>query len=267
MTVAFMNRETPTNNLELITPLIMTYNEEDNLERTLQCLRSFAEVVVLDSGSTDKTKEIAYGFPNVRFFTRPFDNFRDQWNYGHSLTANKWILSLDADYQVTPDLLKEITSVELQDSAYQAKFLYSVFGKSIRGTILPPRVILYDKEKNTYVQDGHTQRLHVTSPVLTLVHPIIHDDRKPLARWLQSQQRYAAEEVTKLTAPGMEVTGVDKLRMNTWVMPLLVFWYTLIIRGAILSGRRGLFYAFQRMYAELLFLLKRIDHSFTSKDK
>ena len=260
-------RDTIKDNLVLITPIVLTYNEEDNLQRTLHCLRSFHEVVVLDSGSSDGTKAICDSFPNVVFFTRPFDNFAGQWIFAHTLTTNRWILSLDADYQVTPALLQEIMQLDLQHNAYKVRFKYFVYGKPIRGAIIPPRIVLYDKEKSAYTQDGHAQCLTVEQPTVLLTHPILHDDRKPLNRWLQSQQRYAREELAKLTAPGVIVTGADKVRMKTFLAPVLVFWFTLLVKGAIFSGRRGLFYALQRMYAELLFLLTRLDHAQAEEEK
>ena len=82
--------------LDDITPLVLTYNEAPNLSRTLARLTWAREVVVLDSGSTDATHEIAAQFPNVRFEVRAFDDHTTQWNLilfrqfgdrSHTLTA------------------------------------------------------------------------------------------------------------------------------------------------------------------------------------
>lgn len=70
------------NFLKQIGVLILTYNEEANIGRTLEALTSFPEIVVLDSGSTDATPEIVSSFPNARMLTRPFDEHAKQWNYG-----------------------------------------------------------------------------------------------------------------------------------------------------------------------------------------
>ncbi len=246
-------------NLDHIAVIILTYNEEDNIERTLQTLDEFSEIIIVDSISTDKTREIANRFINVRVVERPFDNMMNQWNFGHTLTNRNWILSLDADYWVSNGLLKEIKSSDLQQDAYYAPFRYCIQGTPLRGSTLPPRAILYDKRKCSYYQDGHTQLLRIPGKSESFKNPIFHDDRKTLYRWLTSQNNYADQEIHKLVYLGQRAEGVDRLRMKTVLAPFFVFFYSLIVKGGLLNGRKGVYYAFQRMYAELLFLLKRLD--------
>src|SRR5512143_2622752 len=90
-----------------ITPLILTWNEEANIARTLDKLRWAREVVVVDSGSTDGTRAICESFPNVRVVVRPFDSHAAQWNFGLKETGivSDWVLALDADYVLTDDLV------------------------------------------------------------------------------------------------------------------------------------------------------------------
>jgi len=92
-----------------ISVAIITYNEERNLA---DCIRSCEEVadeiVVLDSFSTDRTEEIARSFPKVRFSQHPFDGHVQQKNRALALCRNEWVLSLDADERVTPELAAEI---------------------------------------------------------------------------------------------------------------------------------------------------------------
>ena len=86
--------------------LILTYNEEPNIGRTLQALVRFPEVIILDSGSTDSTCEIAAQFSNVRIATRDFDTHASQWNLRITNCGIRrpWILALDADF-VFPTVL------------------------------------------------------------------------------------------------------------------------------------------------------------------
>src|SRR6188768_1977989 len=147
--------------LNHIAVLILTYNEEDNIERTLQALDEFSEIIIVDSISTDKTQEIANRFINVRVVERPFDNLMNQWNFGHLLTNQNWILSLDADYNVSEELIKEIKETDLHLDAYYAPFRYCIQGTPLRGSTLPPRPVLYDKRKCSYLQDGHAQLLQI----------------------------------------------------------------------------------------------------------
>src|SRR6476620_4385295 len=99
--------------LEQITVLILTFNEAQNIQRTLDALSSFSDVVVLDSGSNDGTIEILSRYPNVRYLTRPFDTHAAQWSHG--LTSCRidrpWVLALDADYKLSTALVHEIASL------------------------------------------------------------------------------------------------------------------------------------------------------------
>jgi len=249
-----------------ISAIVITYNEESNIRRTLTGLVRLSEVIVLDSGSQDKTQEIAAEFPNVKFIIRPFDNLANQWNFGHTMTERDWILSLDADYKVTDSFLDEIAALDLNYSAYYAPFRYCINGIPLRGTLLPPRPVFYNKQQCQYTQDGHAQYLNVNGNTGRLKNAIYHDDRKPLDRWLSSQQVYADQEIQKLTDPQAKWSRADRLRMKTIFAPFIVFFFALFIKGGILDGRKGIFYAFQRMYAEILFLLRRLDRRMHEQD-
>jgi glycosyltransferase involved in cell wall biosynthesis len=80
--------------LEKITPLILTYNEENNISRTLEKLKWASKIIVIDSYSTDKTLEILSQYPQVEVFPRKFDTHATQWNYGLEKVVTEWVLSL-----------------------------------------------------------------------------------------------------------------------------------------------------------------------------
>lgn len=98
--------------LVTITPLILTYNEEPNIDRTLSKLTWAREIIVIDSFSTDKTLEILKSYPNVKFYQRKFDTHAQQWNYGLEQINSQWVLSMDADYSITEKLLSEIENLK-----------------------------------------------------------------------------------------------------------------------------------------------------------
>src|SRR5712691_910459 len=89
--------------LKEITPVVLTFNEEANIGRTLESLRWATSVVVLDSGSADATEWSAKGFPNVAWHLRQFDKHLAQWEYGIHQTGitTDYVLALDADMQVS----------------------------------------------------------------------------------------------------------------------------------------------------------------------
>src|SRR5688500_4685377 len=96
--------------LDEITPLILTYNEAANIDRTLERLAWARDIVVVDSFSDDETVEIASSFPQVRVIQRAFDGHRNQWEFGLRETGIKtsWVLALDADYVLTHDAVAEL---------------------------------------------------------------------------------------------------------------------------------------------------------------
>ncbi|MCB1141825.1 MAG: glycosyltransferase family 2 protein [Leptospiraceae bacterium] len=88
---------------------VITYNEEQNLKDCIQSFHEIAdEVIILDSFSTDKTEEIARSFPKVTFHVRKFSGHIEQKNHAIELCSGEWILSLDADERVSPELCREI---------------------------------------------------------------------------------------------------------------------------------------------------------------
>jgi len=248
--------------LDRITPLILTYNEAPNIQRTLEKLTWANKIVIIDSYSSDETLEIIASYPQVKLFQRKFDTHATQWNYGLAQINSEWVLSLDADYIVSEKLTEEIKELP-NDSAidgYFIKFKYCVFGKPLRGTILPPRQALFRKDKSIYIDDGHTQLLEVNGKSAILASYIYHDDRKPLSRWLWAQDRYMVIEVQKLLdTPTTELSWGDRIRKQKLLAPFIILFYCLILKGGILDGWRGWYYAFERVLAEILLAIRLIE--------
>lgn len=99
--------------LEQITPLILTYNESPNIQRTLEKLTWAKQIIVIDSYSTDETLDILSNYPQLQVFQRKFDSFANQCNYGLEKIPSSWVLSLDADYVLGDELVNEIKALSL----------------------------------------------------------------------------------------------------------------------------------------------------------
>jgi glycosyltransferase involved in cell wall biosynthesis len=248
--------------LDIITPLIITYNEAPNIARTLDMLRWAKRIVVIDSGSTDGTLEIARKYPQVEVTHRPFDDFANQCNFGLERIAEHWVLSLDADYVLSEELIAELQRRQpaKTTAGLKAAFVYCIYGRPLRASLYPPRTVLYRRERAYYRNEGHGHRVVVAGTIEKLSGCIYHDDRKPLSHWLASQQRYAALEAQHLLiAKRDELSVTDRIRLRAWPAPLLVFLYTLIFRGCILDGWPGWFYVLQRTLAEIMIAIEIID--------
>ena len=258
--------------LDQITPVILTYNEAANIARTLERLAWARDIVVVDSFSDDETLEIVGRAPQARVFQREFDCHENQWNFTLKQTdiTTRWVLALDADYTLTPGLIEELRELEpdKETAGYCARFVYCINGRPLRGAAYPPVTVLYVREGSSYQQDGHTQRVLVQGNVLELRAPILHDDRKNLEHWLRSQSRYMKLEANKLAPADWRNLGwADRLRKTWIVAPFAIVFYCLFVKGAILDGRAGLYYAIQRFISELILSLYLIEESFAGEKR
>lgn len=240
-----------------ITPVLLTYNEAPNIERTLSALSWAKDIVIVDSFSDDETLAIARRHPNVRIFQRAFDQHALQWNYAIGETGIKtgWTFALDADYVLSPELIAELraTSPDREIAGFVTPFEYVVFGAPLRGSVYPAKVTLFRTGAGRYEQDGHTQKLALPGRIGTLRAPIRHDDRKSFPRWLASQNRYMQYEAAKLrSTPSRELSVADRVRSSIVLGPVAMFFYCYLYKRNVLDGRAGLYYAFQRTIAELI---------------
>ena len=167
--------------LEQITPLIITYNESPNIDRVLQQLTWAKEIIIIDSYSSDETLDIIAAYPQAKVIQNLFESFASQCNFGLSKIESEWVLSLDADYILSQALIDEIQSISDTSNidAYIVPFKYCVFGKALRGTLYPPRKVLYRRNKVVYENDGHAHRAIIDGSIESLINYIYHDDRKP----------------------------------------------------------------------------------------
>jgi glycosyltransferase involved in cell wall biosynthesis len=251
------------NSIESVTPLVLCYNEAPNIGRTLSQLTWAKRIVVIDSGSTDDTLKLIENFPQVEVIYRSFDSFAAQCNFGLQHIDTEWVLSLDADYVLDEKLklfFQSFDQVSFKEEGFEVRFKYAIYGKPLRGALLPNRKVLYRRKNAKYVNDGHSHQVQIQGKIGVLPGFIHHDDRKSLSRWLWAQDRYAQQERDKFQS----LAG-KSLRLNDWIRnqiiiaPFVVFIYCLLFKGGILDGWRGWYYAFQRMLAELLLSVHLLD--------
>lgn len=248
--------------LSTITPFILTLDEEPNIGRALEGLAWAPRILVVDSGSTDHTLEIAGSFANVEVRHRPFDSFADQSNHALNAIGTEWVLALDADYVVPASLVREIAGLadEPAENGYLVPFEYRVLGRTLRRSLYPPREVLFRRRAGAFVQDGHAHRVRVEGLSGRLRSAIVHDDRKDLGRWLRNQAEYAEKEAAKLSGARFgELGWMDKVRSTVVLGPPAVTLYCLFARGLVLDGRAGLYYTAQRAMAEGILSLKLLE--------
>jgi glycosyltransferase involved in cell wall biosynthesis len=251
---------TPKNRLSA---LVITHNEEANIFRTLSAIQWISNILILDSGSIDRTIDIVNQFKNTRVIYRQFDSFAKQCNFGLECLSSDWVLSLDADYVISPQLSKEISELLSGDvdnyysfQAYRIGFCYCINGKPLRSGLLPPRTCLYERKSAEYVDIGHGHRVIINGRIGRLRNKIYHDDRKSFAKWLENQQKYQRTEAKMLQSKDSRVLPIqDLIRKHTFLAPFSAFFMCLILRRGLLDGREGVVYAFHRLIAESLLYL------------
>jgi len=253
--------------LDCVTPVLLTYNEVQNIARTLSRLSWAKDIVVVDSGSTDGTLAALASFRNVRVFNRSFDSHGNQWRYavGETQIATDWIMRLDADYQVSDTLIAEIAALDpnARVSAYRVPFEYAVFSRKLRFSFYPANTILLRKGQFSVRDKGHTEAWDVNGPIAALSGMIVHDDWKQTGQWLTAQARYMQRELDYLRA---HESGFARwLRLRPPLMPIAVFLYCLFGKGLLFNGRAGLFYALQRMIAEATLSLMVLEQQLRSE--
>jgi len=222
---------------------IITLNEERNLGRTLKSVKDFAdEIIVVDSGSTDATASIAQSF-GAKVFLEPWKGFARQKNSSLEKASCVWILSLDADEEVSAELAASIQSLMKPDQPPQfegytmnRRNLY--FGRWIKraGYYPDPKLRLVKRGAAEFeLRDVH-EDMKMTAPLGHLKGDLIHHAYPTLESFIEHANRYSS------LGAGMVVRErkVGFSFINIVVRPMVRFLWSYIFRGGFLDGREGL---------------------------
>ncbi len=231
-----------------ITALVITYNEESNMKRFLQDLSFADEIIIVDSLSTDKTKEIAEKHPNCKFIERKFDNFSNQKNFALEQATNDWIVFFDPDEHISGSLKTEIlmtvNSPDTQD-AYWVRRRFFFLGKHIKhsGWKNDKVIRLFKKSKCQYKK---TKLVHEEIECSTkgyLKSKLNHysfNSTKSYMKKLDLYARFKAEELFS------ENSKSNFFRRK--IKPVYRFFHHYVIQFGFLDGKEG--YIIAKMYAQ-----------------
>lgn len=253
---------------QLLTVLIITYNEESNIKTLLDDLAFADEIIVVDSFSTDNTFEIASGFKNVKIVQRTFDNFALQRNYALSLATNSWILFIDADERLTPKLKQEIDFTINQKDSASAYFIYRNFmfkNKKIHfsGWQTDKIIRLFKKEHAHYnVNKIVHEKLIVTGKTKKLKHKLNHYSYSSYHEYKQKMIFYG-----KLKAQEQFIKNTKPSFYHFYLRPAYKFLNQYFLRLGILDGRKGIIICYLNAlsvfvrYQELKKIIKQVKTS------
>jgi glycosyltransferase involved in cell wall biosynthesis len=224
--------------------VLITLNEAANLPRTLASVKGLGEIVVLDSGSTDSTLDIARSF-GANVFTEPWSGFGAQKNSAIARAAGEWVLSLDADEEVSPALASEIrTLLEGQPvfSAYSIPRLNHFLGRPLRhGGYWPdPKLRLFRSGAARFAEQPVHETMEANGPVGKLKGHLIHHCYPTLDDYIEHMNRYSTLGAEMLVSSGRAGQSWPWLAWNAALNPAATFLYNYVFRLGFLDGREGL---------------------------
>jgi glycosyltransferase involved in cell wall biosynthesis len=223
---------------------LITQDEEANLPRALQSLRRADEVVIVDSGSKDATLEIARLF-SARVFEEPWKGYAAQKNSSITHCTGDWILSLDADEEVAPELALEIEKVlagEPPFAAYRIPRLNHFLGRPLRhGGYWPDHKLrLFRHGAAHFAERPVHETLETDGPVGTLTAPLIHNCYSTLEEYIEHMNRYSTLGGCVAAAHGKNGRSLAGFLGGVLLNPAATFLYNYLLRLGFLDGREGL---------------------------
>jgi glycosyltransferase involved in cell wall biosynthesis len=230
-----------TSTLPAISAIVLASNEEEDLPGCLESLAWVEElIVVVSSESTDKTVEVASKY-SAKVFVRPWEGFARTRNWAVEQASHHWVLMVDADERVTPELAREISrAVQQADPvAYQIPRAFFFCGHRLRhGGCWPDEVLrLFRKNAGGYTDRHLHERFEPNGPVGRLQEPLLHYGYRDLNEYFEKFSRYAA-----LGAKDQFERG-KRFRCWNWLSPCFTFLSRYFLKAGFLDGKPGLVYA------------------------
>ena len=222
-----------------ISATIITLNEERNIARAIESLRCCDEILVLDSGSTDRTLELAEKL-GARVVESPWRGYSGQKNFAAEQAAYDWILSLDADEALSEALEGEIWSLKKRGPEYDAYTmprLAQYLGRWIlhSGWYPDRKIRLYNRRKARWIGDFVHEALEVKGAVGHLEANILHFTCESLSEHLKTMDRYTTLAAQELVAQKAKI-GLSNLIFD----PAWTFFRAYFLQRGFLDGFEGL---------------------------
>jgi glycosyltransferase involved in cell wall biosynthesis len=225
---------------------IVTHNEEANLARTLASVTWADQIVVVDSHSTDRTVEIARSF-NTTVIERAWPGFAEQKNFALAQCTGDWLLSLDADEELTSELQQEIQSLLTTPPAAKGFYLKRrnlFLGRWIKRGGFYPDAKLRLFRRSAEATPSFTVRpvhevIHFTGSTATLHGDLIHHAYPKLSDYIEHMDRYSSLGADVLVAKGRTSRSLLTFITTTALIPALTFVKNYLFRFGFSDGREG----------------------------
>jgi glycosyltransferase involved in cell wall biosynthesis len=228
-----------------ISVVLITHNEEANLPRTLESViplirNSGGEIIVMDSGSTDRTLEIARSF-GAKVFVEPWKGFARQKNSAMDKATGDWVLQLDADEAAEPELAEEIISALKSSPSVNGFWIPRknfFLGRWVKhgGYYPDPKLRLVRRGAGQFEEHGAHPTMRVKGPTGRFKYALVHNAYPTLPGYIDHMNNYSSMGAEIAAAKGRHGFSV----LDMVVRPLLTFTYNYFLRLGFLDGREGL---------------------------
>ena len=236
--------------MPMLSVAIITCNEERNLARTLAGVRFANEIIVVDSHSTDRTVEIARSF-GAQVIVRDWPGFAAQKNFAIAQCSGDWILSLDADEELSPELSTQIRLLLPSNPPVDAYFLKRrnlFLNRWIRygGYYPDAKLRLFRRTAANFSASPQFEDRPVHETIIfdgesaTLDFDLIHHAYPTLHDYLEHMDRYSTLGAKILVAQGRTSRSIPAFYWNVLLVPHLTFTWNYLFRLGFLDGREGL---------------------------
>lgn len=221
-----------------LSAVIITLNCASQLAASLDSLAFCDEIVVVDSGSTDGTAELAQS-RGARVIHKEWLGFGPQKQFAVGQASHDWVLCLDSDERVTPELRAGIERILVAPSAaaYEFPRRNRFMGRYLRhGEGYPDWSLrLFDRRHARWSDDAVHERVIADGPVVRIAGDLLHDSAETLEKYLDKQERYSTLAAKELLAAGQRASFTRML-----LSPLVRFMKFYILRLGFLDGWPGL---------------------------
>ena len=250
----------------LISAIIVVKNEEDTIEDCLRSIRQLVnEIIIVDDESTDKTVDIARKYTS-KIFRHHLESLGLQLKYALTKTTNNWVIWLDADERITPELEREIRE-KLKHPKYNGYhvFFHVLFlGKDIQpqGKETQGCIRLFNKKKSILLTPPIHPRLEIEGEAGVLKARILHLSYRTISQTLEKFNKYSSWEAEELFAGGGR-TNLEYLLFA----PLNAFFHQYILWGSYRYGFYGLMVSTCRAIYYLMKHLKLWELNLKNEDQ
>jgi glycosyltransferase involved in cell wall biosynthesis len=230
------------NGIPMLSIIIITKNESRHIGRCLSSVSWADEIIVFDCGSDDNTIDICRAYTNKIFITEDWPGFGVQKQRALEKATSDWVLSIDADEQVTPELRTEIEQVirNNQFSGYRILRISSYCGRNIKyGDWRSDFVLrLFKRVAGKFSPDLVHEQIIVAGALAQLTQPLLHETFINLAEMLCKLNDYSSLSARKLHAVGKKTSILEAIFRGIWT-----FIRGYFLKAGFLDGRYGLMLA------------------------